>query len=203
MWLKWSWWSRMLIVEVPLILRLRGKKRFPCLLTGVNVMSLSPPDASQGSAKALIKFIRTSWPIALCSAKLTVGNVSILKNETVVVTCSVSTGLIESRPPMLFNQTLNDLATTGWYARNIHWLSEVTISFFYHLWYACGKGMVLLYNTLHRLLSCTRGQYLTATIFLVSTQLLRVLEAAYHQERSLVHGIKMKIFSHFSVSRVF
>ena len=170
MWLKWSWWSRMLIVEVPLILRLRGKKRFPCLLTGVNVMSLSPPDASQGSAKALIKFIRTSWPIALCSAKLTVGNVSILKNETVVVTCSVSTGLIESRPPMLFNQTLNDLATTGWYARNIQWLSEVTISFFYHLWYACGKGMVLLYNTLHRLLSCTRGQYLTATIFLVSTQ---------------------------------
>ena len=36
------------------------EKRFPCLLTGVNVMSLSPPDASQGSAKALIKFIRTS-----------------------------------------------------------------------------------------------------------------------------------------------
>ena len=130
MWLKWSWWSRMLIVEVPLILRLRGKKRFPCLLTGVNVMSLSPPNASQGSAKALIKFIRTSWPIALCSAKLTVGNVSILKNETVVVTCSVSTGPIVTRPPVLFNQALNGLATTGWYARNIQWLSEVTIRFF-------------------------------------------------------------------------
>ena len=39
----------------------QAEKRFPCLLTVVNVISLSFHDVSQGSAvKALIKFIRTS-----------------------------------------------------------------------------------------------------------------------------------------------
>ena len=110
--------------------KIQREKRFSCLLTVVNVMSLSPPDASQGSAaKTLIKFIRTSWPIALCSVKLTMSSVLILKNETVVVTCAVSTGPIESRPPMLLNQTLNDLIRDRLVSQKHQWLSEVTISF--------------------------------------------------------------------------
>ena len=68
---------------------------------------------------------------------------SILKNETVVVTCSVSTGPIESRPPMLFNQTLNDLARQVGMPETFSDSQKSRLAFFYHLWYACGKGMVL------------------------------------------------------------
>ena len=139
-------------------------------------MSLSPPDASQGSAaKTLIKFIRTSWPIALCSVKLTMSNVLILKNETVVVTCAVSTGPIESRPPMLLNQTLNDLIRDRLVSQKHQWLSEVTISFLSLV--VCVRKRNGSLRLRRLFVSCTRGQYLTAIIFLVFTQLLRVLGA--------------------------
>ena len=45
---------------------------------------------------------RTSSPSELCSVKVTKRSVVIPENETVVVTCSVNTGPIESGLPVLF-----------------------------------------------------------------------------------------------------
>ena len=70
--------------------------------TIVHVLSSSLPDAKQENVEALINFIRTSSLSELFSVKLTKRNMVIPKNATVVVTCSVNTGPIESRLPVLF-----------------------------------------------------------------------------------------------------
>jgi len=74
---------------------------------------LSLPDAKQENVEPLINFIRTSSPNELCSVKVTKRNVVIPKNETVVVTCSVNTGPIESRLPVLFEPDIESLWPPG------------------------------------------------------------------------------------------
>ena len=70
--------------------------------TLVNALNSSLPNAKQESVKALIGLIRTNTPSELCSVKVTKRDVVVPKNETVAVTCSVNTGPVESRLPVLF-----------------------------------------------------------------------------------------------------
>ena len=75
--------------------------------TMVHVLSSFLPDAKQENVEALINFIRTSSPSELCSVKVTKRNVVIPKNETVVVTCPVNTGPVESRLPVMFEPDID------------------------------------------------------------------------------------------------
>ena len=75
--------------------------------TMVHAVSAFLPVAKQENVEASINFIRTSSPSELCSVKVTKRNVVIPKNETVVVTCSVNTGPVESRLPVLFEPAID------------------------------------------------------------------------------------------------
>ena len=70
--------------------------------TLVNALNSSLPNAKQENVKALIGLIRTNTPSELCSVKVTKRDVVVPKNETMAVTCSVNTGPVESRLPVLF-----------------------------------------------------------------------------------------------------
>ena len=70
--------------------------------TLVNALSTSLPSAKQENVKALIGLIRTNTSSELCRVKVTKKDVVVPKNETMVVSCSVSTGPTESRLPVLF-----------------------------------------------------------------------------------------------------
>ena len=70
--------------------------------TLVSALNSSLPNAKQENVEALINLIRTTTPSELCSVKVTKRDVLVPKNETMVVTCSVNTGPIESRFPVLF-----------------------------------------------------------------------------------------------------
>ena len=70
--------------------------------TLVNALSTSLPNAMQENVKSLIGLIRTNISSELCRVKATKKDVVIPKNETMVVSCSVSTGPTEPRLPVLF-----------------------------------------------------------------------------------------------------
>ena len=70
--------------------------------TLVNALSTSLPNAKQENVKALIGLIRTNISNELCRVKVTKKDVVVPKNETIIVSCSVSTGPTESRLPVLF-----------------------------------------------------------------------------------------------------
>ena len=72
--------------------------------TMVNAQSASCIEIKRENVEPFIFVIRTSSRSELCSVRVTKRNV-IPKNETVVVTCSVNTGPIESRLPILFEPT--------------------------------------------------------------------------------------------------
>ena len=70
--------------------------------TLVNALSASLPSAKQENVKALIGLIWTNTSSELCRVKVAKKDVVVPKNETIVVSCSVSTGPTESRLPVLF-----------------------------------------------------------------------------------------------------
>ena len=81
--------------------------------TLVNVLSASLPSAKQENVKALIGLIRTNISSELCRVKVTKKDVVVPKNETIVVSCSVSTGPTESRLPVLFEPVVELPWPTG------------------------------------------------------------------------------------------
>ena len=70
--------------------------------TLVNALSTSLPNAKQENVKALIGLIKTNISSELCRVKVTKKDVVVPKNETMALSCSVSTGPTESRLPVLF-----------------------------------------------------------------------------------------------------
>ena len=76
-------------------------------------MSTSLPNAKQENVKALIGLIRINISSELCRIKVTKKDVVVPKNETMVVSCSVSTGPTESRLPVLFEPDVESPLPSG------------------------------------------------------------------------------------------
>jgi len=70
-------------------------------------------NAKQENVKALICLIKTNISSELCSIKVTKKDAVVLKNETVVVSCSVNTGPTEPRLPILFEPDIESPWPSG------------------------------------------------------------------------------------------